>query len=415
MRVIMIFGTVISAVLAFLLVLYPYPITTNWNGLALMTIFISFGFFCLFLYLRLAAWIPLQTEEKSFSPRVFELFRKDVLMRLINPSLELLPLISIFLGVLLYVMEASDKIKIICLWIFLLGVQFDLLRHLLGRIQNFFNPYGVVSMMTKAAKSSIQNDREMELCDWIDSIAEIAVKAIPRSSTSLANDAVNELQVISKIFLESSKSIGYENQDAQSKKMGITDKISFTLFYLFQRLELINDKAIQYKLEPICSNIITTLGKIILNSAKCDISLTNFPIHYLGKFALRAQQNQLEEVGIKASLTLFEVAKTLLDVIDPTYFVIKDAYFSLITQMHEIAKETFKQDKNTRIDLLTQPFRDLKERFKTEKMVNHPDTPEIISKIDNVLAEFDALELILRTIPPLPQFPEETPAAPASP
>lgn len=405
----MIFGTLISLVFSFFLFINPFSISLNWNGLALMIILIAFGFFCLFLYLRSAAWIPLQTQEKNYTPRVFELFKKDPSIRFINLALELLPLISIFLGIILYVTESIDKIKIISVLIVFIGMHLDLLRGLLGRIQNFFNPYAVISMMSKAARSSIRNNKEIELCEWIDSIAEIAIKGIAFSSASLANEAVDELQVISKIFLESSKKISSKIEGDQSEKMGRTDQVSFTLFYIFQRLELINDKAIQHKLEPICSNIITTLGKIILNSAKCDISLTDFPIHYLGKFALRAQQNQLEEVGIKSSLTLFEVAKTLIDVIDPTYLVMKDTYFSLITQMHEIAKETFKQDKNIRIDLLTQPFRDLKERFKVGKMVNHPDTPEIVGKIDNVLAEFTALELVLRTIPPIPQFPEDPP------
>ena len=261
--------------------------------------------------------------------------------------------------------------------------------------------------MNQAAKSSIQNDRETELCDWIDAISEVTGKAIDRSSTSLANEGINELQLIAKNFLVSEKSFSHPIQNAESKKMGISDKISYTLFYLFQRFELINAKAIEKKLEPVCSNLISALGKITVYSAKFDISLVSFPVLYLGKFATQAQKNNLPEVGVKATLTLLEVAKTLINETDSAYLVIKDAYSSIITQMHEIAKEAFRQDRNTRIGLLTQPFRDLKELVTTGKIANHPDTTEIVSKIDNVLAEFDALEMVLKAIPPIPQIPEE--------
>lgn len=389
--------------------IYPHSaaVNVNWNEMAFLMVLISSLFFFIFAYIHTSALTPLQNAEINFSPRIMELFRKDPLVRIASICLELLPLIAFFLAMLMNLFDTFDKVKIIAVWIFLLGVTIDLTRNLLRRIRNFLNPYSAVAIMTHAAKSSIQNDRETDLCDWIDAISEVSGKAITRSSTSLANEGVNELQLIAKNFLASEKSISHQIQNNQTKQLGISDKISFTLFYLFQRLELINSKAVENKLEPVCSNLISALGKITVYAAKFDISLATYPVVYLGKFAIQAQKNNLPEVGVKATLTLLEVARTLANEIDPTYLVIKDAYFSIITQMHEIAKEAFRQDKSTRIDLLTQPFRDLKELFSSEKLVNHPDTSLIISQIDNVLAEFDALEMVLKAIPPIPQIPED--------
>ena len=84
----------------------------------------------------------------------------------------------------------------------------------------------------------------------------------------------------------------------------------------------------------------------------------------------------------------------------------------LITQLHEITKEAFKQDKSINISMLTQPFRDMKAFFASEKLAQHQDTPVIVDRINQVIGEFDALEVILKTLPPIPQISEEPPPAP---
>jgi hypothetical protein len=405
----MVFCTLSAIFLAFVLFFIPIPLklNINWNEISFILIFISIVFFCLFTYLQSILWISLQKGEKNFTPHLLDLYKKDRLLRFVNLGLETLPLLSIFLTIVLLVFEISNKIGIFCFWIVLLGIAIDFIRFHMKQIQSYINPYTVISMMTKRAKYSIEAKQEKELCDWIDAISEISIKAVPSFNTSLANAGVNELQNIANFFLKTVQNKELSSQNEKKFQSGSEDKANFILFYLFQRLELINTKAVNYSLEPICSNILTNLGKITLGAVNYDISLTTYPIHYLGKFSLFAQQNRLEEVGIKASLTLYEVAKSLLEANDLTYLVIKDPFFSLIIQMHEIAKEIFKQNKNTRIDILTQPFRELNNAFKSEKMIHHQDSAAIINKIEGVLAEFSALELVLRTIPPIPQIPDD--------
>jgi hypothetical protein len=405
----MFFGTLLSLIIALLCYHYtPNDIhQEQWSQIAFLLMGLSSLFFLIFTYVHTSTWRPLQGAEKNFTPRVTELFHQDRFIKITSASLELLPLVAFFIAFVLIIIDTSQRLNLLLLWVVLFGVTIDLTRMLIRRIQTYLNPFGVIELMTQAAKASVRNEKELELCDWIDGLTEIALKSILRSNTSLGCLAINELHVIANNFLTSSKSLSHHAQDAQSKQLGIQDKISYTLFYMYQRLEIINAKAVEHHLEPVCNSIIATLSKISIYSAKFDISLTSYPIHYLGKCAISCQQHQMPEVGIKAILSLLEVAKTITHDVDLNYQQIKDCFFSLIAQMHEMTKEVFKQDKEARIDLLMQPFKNLKDLLSTEKLANHPDIPEILSKLNNVLAEFVALEMVLKTLPPIPQIPED--------
>ena len=122
-------------------------------------------------------------------------------------------------------------------WLIGLGITLDINRHLVMRIADYFNPFAVVQMFTKEAKECIRNENEQDLCGWIDALSEIALKAIQKHSSALANNALDELTDVAKLFLEANKSISHVTDDKESKALGITDKASYTMFYLYQRLD----------------------------------------------------------------------------------------------------------------------------------------------------------------------------------
>lgn len=354
---------------------------------------------------------PLQKAEQNLTPRLLEMFKKDHHFRYVNFWLVIFALASygaaldfIFLGLL-------KKNIVLAIWIILLGISIDLINHLFKRISGYFNPFVVVELFAHEAKESIQDEREIDLCGWIDALTEVSLKAIQRSSVSLSNKCIDEIQMISKTFLESSKSISHHEQDSQTKALGITDKVSYTLFYLFQRLEFINNTALEKRIETIGNSLIAALGKISIYAAKYDLSISSYPIHYLGKFAESWLQKNFLEVGVKATLTMLEVSKVIINEVDVTYSDLKDPFLSIISHLEEIAKETFRKDKKTSIQVLTQPFRDLKFLFNNEKVSSHQDTPVIIQNIDRVLAEFETLETVLKTMPPIPNIPENVSSA----
>lgn len=402
-------GTILSVVLA-VAIYFLAPIKEHAPALTILGPFLL-ATPLLFLFLQIVtsalAFSPLQKAEQNLTPRILELFKVDRPLLLINAGLVLFTIFSLFLGLDAVYLDIVPKNILLLVWIVTLGVGIDLLHNHVSRIMSYLNPFSVIKLFTNAGYASIAQDRELDLCDSLESLSEVGLKSLNRSSTSLCNNAIDEMREIVRIFLDSSKSIAHESQDKQSKEMGITDKISYTLFFFFGRIELLFQKALAQNLETVCSNIIGTLGKVTLYAAKVDLSLVSYPVHFLGKFSIKAQQHNMADIGLKGTCTLLEVSKTIVNDIDLTYLELQEPFFSIITQLDEIAKETFRKDKNSSLKVLTQPFRDLKELFSSPKMQNHQDTPVIISDIDRVLAEWDALELVLRTLPPIPVVPEE--------
>jgi len=403
-------GTLLSAAFALFIAFYPMHMEANipWTIVMVCMVILAALFLAVHAGLQVFAWAPLVKAGRSITPRVADLFHHDPGLRWASWYLTLFPLATFLIILVIALFSNINKIDLLAIWILLLGIAVDVLHYSLKRILKFFNPFNILGMLTQTAKSDVQEDRDMDLHDCIDAISEVATKGIETSSTALPNDALNELQIITRNFLQSAKSIAHWK--LKDEQPGNEDKVTYALFFLFQRIELINDKAIEKRLEPVCSTVVTTLGKIAIHAAKFDVSLASYPIHVLGRCALKAQQNNLPDVGVKGNIALLEVAKAIMTETDVTYQEIKEPFAVLINDMHEISKEIFRQNKETDIEELRKPYRLLKEYFTTEKMASHPDTPNILAQLNQVIAEFDALELVLKTIPPLTtEEPKEKP------
>ncbi len=412
-------GTLTSLILALFFLFSPiaHQVTSFWTPLAIGIGVVALLFILMHPLIQALSWLPLQRAEKSMNPRLLELVRRDRGLKLIRIWLIFFSLVSFALALCGQVLEVPARTFAWAIWIFFFGISLDALQQMIRRLVSYLNPYAALDHFTHAAKNSILNDRELDLCDVVDALSETAIKGMQHSGTVLSLEVLNRVQDIFRHFLEASKSLAHPEHNKETEKLGIADEISFTQFYILQRLEMINHLAATKMLEPVCSSVVTTLGKITIHSAKCDISLPVFPIQTLGKCALLAQRHGLADVGVKATITLIEVARTILQEVNITYMELKDPFIAIVSQMNDIAKEAFKQDKTLSIPLLKQPFLQLRELFTSEKMAAHPDTPVILDSIDRAVAEFDALEMVLKSIPPIPTLtiPVQEPPAGAGP
>lgn len=351
---------------------------------------------CQFIVLSLA-YLPMQRAEQSLTPRIIELFKHDHTISWIKRGILLATFIPVFL--VFFPVEF-----LVSPWVFglaALGVSFDLLHLLISKILNYLNPYYLTKMITKSAEKSILQSREIDLCDGLESLSEISLKALNRFSTSLCNQSLDEMREVIRHFLSASKSIAVSDQEKQAQSLGITDKVSYTLFFFFDRLDMIYEKALEMHLTQVCSSILTLLGKVGLYAAKCDLTLVGYVVHYIGKFSAEAEKHHFSEVSLKGTCTLTALSKSIIDETQLTYMDLKDPFFSIITQLDEIAKTAFRQNKQTSIKFLTAPFEDLKKLFQSPKVAAHPDTPAIVKELDRVLAEWSTLETVLRTMPPI--------------
>lgn len=358
------------------------------------------------VYVLAYSWmlIPLQRAEHHTTPRLLEMFKKDPRLGFIHLGLTVLPLTAIAIGLDVTILHVISSAYLVGFWFLLVGVCVDLLIEFLRRILGYLNPFAATKLFREAAVRSIQNNKENDLYDWIDALSEVGNRALDQGGSSLCIEATNELSETLKVFLATSKGIGHIDQEQLSSPSAIDDKITFTLFYLFQRLEVIFNHALEKKSEPACSNVLSVLGKLTIESAKYDMSLASFPLQYIGKLSLQAHQQKLQDIGLKATCLYIEVAKALLTEVNISYQELQEPFFIMIHHMDALAKESFKQNKEIPIRALTQPFYDLKALFSEAPASTHQDAPVIIADIDRVIAEFDALELVLRTIPPLSSF-----------
>lgn len=402
-------GIILSIIIAGFLIFNPLGAVEVPNSNILGVVLVAVATLILILYCMTIVWTftPLQKTEQHSTPRLFGLLKKDKYILGVHCWMTIFLLLSYFLAIDALFLNILQKNHVLALWIVTCGITVDVYYSLLKRLMSYLNPFDNVLLFTQMAKESIQNDKELDLCEAVDSLTEIAVKSLHKMGTSLCNQALQEMQIIVKNFLLSSKSIGHTEADIQSKALGIKDRISFTLFYIFDRIALINDEALQKRLEQVVTTVITALGKITIHCAKFDMTLVSYPVHYLSRNAKAAIDKGMLEIGVKASITLLEVSKTIIEEVDYTYSDLKDPFFSITNGLEEIAKGTFLHDKSINLKILTQPFRDLKELFKNPKVINHQDTPVILQNIDRVLSEYDSLELVMKTIPPIPQIPEE--------
>ena len=393
--------TIISLILATLLLFFPFSALIDLHTSQLPFLIALAGTAILIVYPLLNGiyLLPLQRLEEKLIPRLIELYRKDRWLNISRFLIFLFPFFSYLLAGALWGLDIPIKSIILAIWIVAFGIVLDLIRDSLSRTSRFLNPYNFVDTFVNKAKRSIIVDKDSDLWGSIDTLSEIAIRSIKKGKMDLSMQVLNAFPPILDVFFVSSKSITRINQDQEIKKETGRDEASYTVFYLLQRIELINMKALENGLVSICSHIIMILGKIIAACAKFDLSMVAFPTHVMGKLALKALQYQFNEVAALGTSTLLELAKTIINEIDLSYAELQDPFNAIINNLNYIGQATFKKDKSINPKLIAQPFRELKELFQNKKVESLQDTPIILQHIDSVLAEYDILAQVMRTIP----------------
>lgn len=397
-------GTLLSLLTAALLAFYAAPFETDimGSGIKAFMIAMSLSLLLIIPFIVILAWTPLQKAAEQATEQILMLFAKDIQIKFCFWYL-----IAFVFATLVLVLEARESAIIdmrfqISFWIVALGVAIDAARHLIKRIMSYLDPYATISLYSAKAESCIQNNLELDLCEWLDGLSEIALKAIQRHSSSLSHKSLEEQEVLIRHFLQTSASIGHPNKDEETKSAFIGDKITYVLFHFYQQVDASFERAMNHRMEMTCSYIMRMMGKVAVDAAKCDMTLASVPLRFVGKFARKAQQEGFEESTLTGACVLLGVAKQLIGEIDVTYLEIQDPFLSIIHGLEVVEKGEFQKDKTLSIPLLKQPFKELAALFDQGKVKEHKDRPIIVQNINRVLQEFDALEMVMATRPPIP-------------
>lgn len=321
-------GTLFSVLVAIYLFFNPLPEDAVANGGIFAAVLFTIGTLTLLvaLSITLFAWTPLQMAEQNATPGVIRAFIGDRHLRLTTSLIILFLIVTYVFGIDLLFIHHLPTTYLLMTWTILLGVSVDFVRHLLHRVMNYLDPVHVIDLFGQKAAESVRKSDFKGACEWFDTFSEIAMKGLSKHNASVALNSVDKLRVVSKDYLAQVKNIHFNDETERG------DHVNYTLFYLFQRVEMIFDAALKRKVEPLCSYIITMLGKIAIYCAKFDISVAHYPLFYLGKLTNEAQLKGLQEVGNRATLTMLEVSRLIVNEVDLQYVDIKEAFLTILEE-----------------------------------------------------------------------------------
>lgn len=346
---------------------------------------------------------PLQRAEYEITPRIFELLKNDSHFKWANILLFSLSLIVLFFS-LSPLSATISPFWTMSFLILAFGIITDLFYHMIRRIYSYLDPFTAIKHFTLSAKKSLANHQEEKLSDWMESLSEIALKSIDKGNFSLSSTAVNESSHIINAFLESA-----QKRQALPDAKGVPpariseEETNYLLIFFLDRLESVYNKAFVKKDASMCSQMMTLLGKTAIKAAQTNPSYATYPIYLIGKFSRQAEENGLTDLSLKGSCTLVELSKSIVENFSPPPQEFKDPFLSVIAQLDEIAKAAFKRDKTLNINFLSYPLQDIKNIFQAEKMTSYQDTQLLLKELSSVLAEWDALEGVMKMMPPLKQ------------
>ncbi|MDP1834338.1 MAG: hypothetical protein Q8K75_00265 [Chlamydiales bacterium] len=387
--------------LVFGAVLYFFEVHVSLIAMQWMGAITGALFFFLVVFTYLSMIRPLQWAEVMATPRVSELVRGDTSLKYLSLGLLMLPVSSLVIAAAALPEGWLDNTTLFCIWLVFVGISIDLLRTYSSRLSNYFNPALVIKSIVQRGQADIAQGRDAELCDWIATLSETSLMSLKRHGFSLGERAISGIIALMQRFLEvHRRSLQTEAADAK-----VHQRTTYVLFYGFERLQLIYSHAVQEHLEPVCSHIVTSLGKVALAAAYGDISKVSFALHYIGTLADQALQANMPDVSVKANLTLLEVGKVILSEVDLSKSNVRDPLSNLVGHLEDIAKATFRRDKESNIFMLTQPIRDFKAALLAHALAERHDMKSVVAVVDNVLSDFENLQLVLNTIPPIPDIP----------
>ncbi|MFA6915601.1 MAG: hypothetical protein WC222_04330 [Parachlamydiales bacterium] len=393
-------GTIVSVAVAVYLSFHPIEVASgSVNAFAAVIALVGLIMGLALPFLSAMIWRPLQKAELTATPRVTELFHNDNILSYIRYWSLLLPLLMFVLAIDLSITHFIPVSALLAIAVVLLGISLDAIQVATARMSNYLSPAHTLDYFNAAAKKGIKEEKYGEVCAWIDAISEVGVQAARNGRLSLSMQVLDDIHDILRNFLQASKSISHHLPNvSEGKKDSGVDTVSYVLLFAFQRLEMINNKAAEMKLEPICSHVVNILGKIALDAAQYDITTAQYPLLYLGRATRIASEHNIPDISFKSSIALTELAKMLPQKVDTTYLEIAPFYTVLLSQLDQNAKNIFKNDKSISFDVLLQPFNDIKNLFANS---SHQDAPAITNMTDNILEQFKTLEDVLTSMAPI--------------
>lgn len=359
---------------------------------------ITAAFLVAFAMGNLLTATALQTAELRTTTGIVGLFRQDWQVWIIHGCILGWALLTLSLALVQPTQLTFHPGWVVAAWLVLTGVVLDLASHLYWRVLRFLNPFTALQIIQEQATRDIRAGRDIEFCQRVESLAETGLRASRIDGLSLCRASIEAVRVaVQQDLAWHQRSLRVAEPDSEASQ-----RAGYMLNYACQRLALIYVSAHEGGLHSLCQDVMSALGKIAVAASDVQWNLVAGPILMMGHLTKQAVQEQDQAAGIKFLIMLVQVSKRILSEQDQSKAPLQKAFIPIIRQMDDVAKECFRQDKTVAISTLTNPFQELKRIFEHERLSTHPDQATIVSQLDRTLADFANLELVLKTLPPLP-------------
>lgn len=392
-------GTIVGLILGLLTILAPSDL--GLTAFPYVALSIASAFLVVIAIVNGLSLGALQRAETKSSAGIIGIFRRDGQMLLIHGFILSWSLISLFLALTGPKVLGINQHWIVAGWLVLTGIALDLTMCLYRRVLLFVSPVSALQFVQQEALQDLQAGRDVEFCRRIDSLAETGLKAARHDGLSLCQAAIDSVRTTMQQAVQDQKK---PLQAAAAGESDIRQRMSYLLHYAGERLAMIYGAAQERGLYSLSQEVISALAKMAVSVAEADLSLVTGPVSFMGgltKQAVKDQQNQ--SAGIKLLLTLGQVCRRILSQEEHQGpGSLEKALVPIVKQMDDVAKECFRQNKKIELPRLTSPFQELKKLFEQGRLATHPDQAQIVAQIDRVLADFANVELVMRTVPPLP-------------
>jgi len=334
--------------------------------------------------------VPMIRQSELTSPRLLEYFRQDGRFKGCQALWILIAVLFFFFSLF----HPFPPAVMVGIWVGAIGVSIDLAFIYLARVRNYLDPFAFADYILQTGEADAKSRNVERLGDQFDALTEMSLKSIRNVNFGFTDYLTGKMEKLFQRFLE--------NRPRQEENEEEEERFNFLLCFYLQRLDLLFTESLVQRLEPLMSRLVFAAGKSAIELGKYEMSLVGVPLHFLYKFEQEAKEHELHEVALKSHLVVQEVAKELLSVPNIKQAELENVYSLILDHLEEHAKEAFKEDKKTPVEVLTDPFHRIKKYFTEGSVKDHPDAENIVAKIDLVLAEFQELERILRTIPDIP-------------
>lgn len=387
------------------LLFYFWPVAISQETVAIVLACTGGAFLLMFTFLVALLLGPLQRATSEISPRVGQLLQKNRRLWWMLVWMAVLPLASLAAALFVQTEPVWGHL-LLGVWLFFTGVSIDFVRAFFRQVLIYFSPMEFVDLVVERAKQAVWSGDDKDLAQLVDALGEMALRAVARRSPSFASYCVEGMSLsIQRFFEVHRRALQAATPDAE-----IHQRSNYLLYFAMERFEMVFGDALRSRLDTVCNYVEHSLGRVAVMAAQGDALKAAPPIRLIGTLAQQALHQNVDEIAVKANVLLVELSKMILREVDLAKFTVQEALIPVVNQLEDIAKGSFKKNKESDIKVLTHPLRELKNVLGAESLAGRDDVTTVTKAIESVLGDFQNLELILHTIPPIPQAPEEAKA-----